>query len=211
MPASKAYSALVFDFDGTLVDSNFLKRDCFLTIAEAHKARKVMEKILKVQGPDRHEIIRKFAERENLSQEDQNMMLAEYNSETRSRISALPPLPGMTRLLSKCQNTGVRCFLSSATPLSELEIILANHPLRQWFESIHGKPASKTDTIDHIIGEYGFDSKQLLVIGDGKDDLESAISRGCDFVAVGMGAENNRHGDNIHSLDELERLIFKHG
>lgn len=203
--------ALVFDFDGTLVESNAIKRDCFFEVAGGECDREWLDGVLEQCGRDRYSIICEITQKMGLATEAYDGMLDKYNSITRARISSLPPIKGVMGLLKRCRDADIECFISSATPLTELDIILAKHPLKPWFKSIHGKPSTKLESLEHIIDMHGYDNENVLVVGDGQDDLDSANARGCYFMAVGAGVGENMHNEEVHAYSDLEKRIFDNG
>ncbi len=191
---------LVFDFDGTLVDSNEIKRkafeQCFADYPKYFgaiieycrgnnhtprqiKFRHVFENIL--QQPYTPEI--------------EKEMLDRYASETTEPVMAAAEIPGATRFL---QNVFLKkdIHLLSSTPHPFLEIILEGRGLRKYFKRVQGAPVNKTDWLKEF-------EKEDVFIGDSKEDCRSAKEAGISFVAVG----GELKGETKYWIDNFEKFF----
>lgn len=183
--------ALVFDFDGTLVDSNAIKRRAFATCFAAYpdrleeimaycnghnhihrvvKFRHVFEKILELSYPP----------------ELEKQMLERYAAETTGQVAAAPEIPGATAFL-KAMSARHEIALLSSTPHEFLLPILEKRGLKKYFRAIQGAPVDKKVWLENYVGSREFPKAGVLFFGDSSEDARAAKEAGIPFVGVGMG------------------------
>ena len=107
---------VVFDFDGTLVHSNRIKRDAFLEVAGAFPdGAALMERVLReAAGRDRYWVFGRFVQ--SLPHPaDEAELAARYTRVCQERIAAAPEVAGAGSALTQLRREGKRLFLSSAT------------------------------------------------------------------------------------------------
>ena len=181
-------SALIFDFDGTLVDSNPIKRQAFRRCFEDfpnhlgqildycyannhiprwEKFRYVYEKLLKLPYTDQVE----------------SNLLRRFELETTEQIIAAPALPGAEEFLKRACITHSLGILSS-TPQEILLEILRRRGWVNLFEWIQGAPVHKARWLTRFQLEQGFPGHQVLFFGDTPEDEQSAQESGCSFVRI---------------------------
>lgn len=203
-------AAVVFDFDGTLVDTNHLKREGFLEIAARFpQGHDTMARVHAATTGDRWRVFEAFAAaiRAQAGLElDAAVLAQEYTARVDDRVAAAPEIEGATRLLGSLGELGVPAFLSSATPLSSLGPIVAARGWRSSFQDIFGAPATKEGTIEVILGRLAVPPERLVVVGDGPDDRRSALATGARFLAVGEG-RGRAPGEAVYRLDEILALL----
>ena len=181
--------ALVFDFDGTLVDSNPIKLGafdkCFIDYPQHFEAimaycknnhpvhrhikfRHVFEKILKMP----------------YTPEIEKRMLDLYDLETTQKVIEAPEIPGATKFLDKFA-PGREIAVLSSTPHDTLHTILEKRGLKKYFTKIQGAPVYKTDWLKQFLTEQVFKKDEVLFFGDSADDAQASENVGIPFVAVG--------------------------
>lgn len=194
------YKIIVFDFDGTLVPSNQIKRDCFFSVArEYNNDDRIIEKILDHYKGDRTVIFSKFAEELKLNKSALDNLLLSYSKKTRKAISRLEFYPGAINFIEAAKNLGILTILSSATPHKEINLIASDLKIQILFEKILGGPEPKESRLKKIQCEYNCKFQEILVIGDGEDDYLSAKNTGAHFIPV---------NDAIHFSENHKKLNF---
>lgn len=211
----------VFDFDGTLVDSNAIKRRAFFEVlADLDPQGIRVEAVLNAHpGADRHALTREIAR----ALETQGLLpggrpasawarewAEAYTRLCEREISECAEIPGARAALDWLQARGVDLFLSSSTPTQPLRRLVALRSLSGYFRAIHGAPGSKLEALHAIREQDGVEAAQMLVVGDGEDDRSAALAFGCPFVAVVRGAADRFATAprwQVRSLDELPDVI----
>jgi phosphoglycolate phosphatase len=177
---------LVFDFDGTLVDSNGLKRQAFRTVAdELPGAAMHLERLLEPPvGGDRTWLLTELAARAG-QPGMAGALLEKYETLTRSAILARLKSGWAAAFLGYVTAAGHRAYVSSATPRAALVAILERADLSRHFAGIYGGFGEKTENLRRILALEA--AASATVVGDGADDLASAKACGCGYVRVDDG------------------------
>jgi phosphoglycolate phosphatase len=199
-------STVVFDFDGTLVDSNAIKRLGFFDVVAAHAdGEAVMADVLARVVGDRRAIFAAYArQRGNPSADDVEALVQAYSRRVDERVAAAPEMPGAEALLAKLRQHGVRVVLSSATPVDSLRRIVEQRGWLRHFDEVLGHPSRKVDSLRRLL-QRG--ATNIAVVGDGEDDRDSAAAVGCSFFAVGE-ARGGLAGEPVFTLPELSAVLL---
>lgn len=184
----------IFDFDGTLVDSNAIKQDCFFEVAQhLPGARKHLIDILSDPGAgDRYAVFAKLAEHyadHPDHKADAGILAEQYTQSCELRVTHAPAINGAQSLLDTLHKSGLHLAISSATPQPTLQRIVTARGMAEYFSDILGKPDEKTAHIDHVRGQLDVDASKLVYIGDSEIDQQSARARGCRFIGVGKDTD----------------------
>jgi len=203
---------VAFDFDGTLVDSNDIKRGGFDRIAEAHPPHGpgVMAGVLAHMDGDRRTILRTYAERmaRHRYSLDGDALTGTYTRLVDREVAAAEEMPGALPLLRSLRGRGLRVYVNSATPGRSLLSILERRGWSELFDGVYGLPESKAENLRSILVREELRPTELLVVGDGVDDERAAKRVGCVFIPVGSGSFAVSRPEPITvSLGEVEELI----
>ena len=183
--------AVVFDFDGTLVDSNQLKIDAFYTLFEGiEDSRRVVAQVLaehreKPRGVIIRYILEQLEESGNI--EDRVEVLSkQYGQLVYDGVKRCPPMVGAEGLI-KSLYAHCALYVSSGTPHEPLSNLIDDRGWACYFQGIYGYPTRKPDAIESIMTLESVGSDQVLVVGDGESDQSAAMETGTHFFAVGRG------------------------
>lgn len=176
---------IVWDFDGTLVLSNGIKRDGFLVLAdEVPGGRAAMEDILAAPPGDRTAILAAFATRFG---GDPAGLVRRYSAWCEGQILVCPERPGAGLVLARARAAGLRQHINSATPTQPLRTVVRRRYGDGVFDGIRGGHGAKVANLLAIMAEEGLDPAQVAMIGDGEDDRAAAREVGCRFFGVADG------------------------
>jgi phosphoglycolate phosphatase len=182
--------AIVFDFDGTLIDSNRLKYDAYFMLfpADDHHARIIRAVLSEIFEQSRfvilEEILRRLGAREEGPLKREVSKLAErYNEIVVAGAKTCPAKPGAEEALKKFAPV-YGLYVSSTTPDASLKEILQFRNWDSYFRAVFGYPHEKSETLQRIIALERVKSAQVLVVGDGESDRKSAVDNGCPFLRV---------------------------
>ncbi|MBF0284865.1 MAG: HAD family hydrolase [Magnetococcales bacterium] len=177
---------VVFDFDGTLVDSNRIKIQAMpqaaATVAGGEAAWG--EVMRQGQATDRYDIYRRVAQRLGLDEAAGAAMAEVYTRICHQAIAAAPEIPGAEALLLWLKERGIPCHINSATPHEPLLEVVEARGWRDHFAGVWGGPESKEEILRRILALEGIAPEALLMVGDGIDDHRAAQEIGCPFVGL---------------------------
>jgi phosphoglycolate phosphatase-like HAD superfamily hydrolase len=194
---------VVFDFDGTLVDSNHIKHQSFIEIAKAFdNGASLMEAILMRENTgDRYWVFREFASA--LPVKVDAMVLADrYTQFCENRIVNAPEIAGVSSALDRLSKDGKLLYVNSATPTEPLAKLICLRGMERWFNGIYGAPNSKSENLIAIMKQCGAQTQEMLMVGDSESDRMAAENIRCHFVGV-RNKENNFQECPRHLIDDL--------
>jgi len=202
---------VVFDFDGTLVKSNEIKRRVFYEVTEdIVDAVPVLDELFSVpDSGDRYNIFDLLIKNLKLVQEvgvNASYLSSLYTKICEHRISEAPEVCGAFNALRELKKIKVKMFVSSATPTNTLQRIIGMRGWSELFDGIMGSPDSKEDHLKSILFSNNYSLSEVVYIGDSEVDQKAALLIGCKFI--GIGKNWNRFDSRpLVLLDTLEKLI----
>jgi phosphoglycolate phosphatase-like HAD superfamily hydrolase len=206
---------VVFDLDGTLIDSNSIKHDVFFSLAKRDLGGEDrIGRVLRTVQGDRHAIWSAYIrERDGgeASAADILRAVQAYSAIVDDAVAAAPEMPGASVLLSRLRQAGLLLAVSSATPRENLMTILAQRDWLERFNAVAGWPTTKVETLRSLMRNYRMLPNQLAVVGDGEDDCASAQAIGCKFFSVGEGRGRPPEGRMYRLCDVGEEIIGQLG
>ena len=185
------FEAVVFDFDGTLIQSADAKRDAFFQLfPDEPRYREVVAGVLD-EDPDgsRHDVIPRMIER--LSERALDLPVGHNETD---RIGAYAQAVFAAQAASdECPKAGEilealhgRCalYVSSNTPEVDLVTLVGRRGWNRFFDGIFGHPRDKIGTLAEIVRKHGGDPARVAVVGDGESDEQAAAAIGCPFFRI---------------------------
>ena len=186
--------AIVFDFDGVILDSVDIKTKAFARLFEEHGPdvqRQVVEHHLAHGGVSR---FRKFAHiyehilRRPMPEGESERLGERFSDLVFDEVVKAAWIPGAPEFLEK-NHARYRCFVASGTPQEELARIVHLRDLEKYFTGVFGTPATKEQITRRIFAEHGLESSEVVFIGDAMTDFDAA--RVCEVGFVGIAADGN--------------------
>jgi len=181
---------VVFDFDGTLVKSNEIKRRTFYEVTKnLVDADILLDKILSYpDSGDRYDIFDTLIIELKLDREvfvSASKLSDSYTKICEYEISRAPEINGAVKTIKELRSLGVKIFISSATPEITLQKII---DMRGWKDMINmalGSPDSKIDHLQTILTKNKYSISEVVYVGDSEIDRDAALLVGCRFVGIG--------------------------
>jgi phosphoglycolate phosphatase-like HAD superfamily hydrolase len=209
---------VAFDFDGTLVRSNAIKRRSFYGIvADIPRAGGILDDLFAAgfEG-NRHDVFlelskRLFPERTPQMHRQEGARLATaYGDLCRKCIATCEEVPGAETALKTLDQHGITTFIVSATPENDLQPIVRDRGYDQFLTAVFGGPTDKTKHLNNILAIQGITASELVMVGDGVDDQSAAKSVQCRFIGIGNSGNATLHEAEcmINDLCSLPRLIL---
>ena len=181
------FDAIVFDFDGVLVESVDVKTRAFAALYAEYGAdieQRVTAHHLAHSGISRYVKFRHY--HENFLGIHYDGAIGEQLSARFSRlvvdaIVAAPYVTGAQEFLNT-HHRRLPLFVASGTPDEELHEIVQRRGMRHYFESVHGSPATKGDILKGVIRRCNLVPARVLMLGDATADLDGAREAGAAFI-----------------------------
>jgi phosphoglycolate phosphatase len=201
---AKRFELIVFDWDGTLLDSAGAIVACIqAAAADIGIMPPSEERARHVIGLGLHEALR-YALPE--LEPDRHPELADrYRHHYLSRDHELPLFHGVAALVADLAANGYLLAVATGKSRKGLDRAFATSGLRDYFhasrcaDECHSKPHPQM--LDELMAELGVSPGLTLMIGDTTHDLEMARNAGVGALAVSYGA---------HPRDVLEELSPLH-
>lgn len=185
----KNIKVIVFDFDGTLIESQKMKLQAFYDLFPKDQcAPDVITDVLKKMPEEsRYVIISSVLTRityDPAHLENEVMRLArKYDHLVVRGAKSCREIPGASELLEAAHGKH-HLYLNSNTPTESLRTIVRYRGWHSYFKEIYGYPYGKEAALRNIINREKVDPKEVIVAGDGQSDQLSAENVGCNFFAV---------------------------
>lgn len=189
--ANSRIAAVVFDFDGVILESADVKTDAFIELYAhhgPHVTSRVREHHLANLGISRFKKFAWIAENvlgQPLSDAESVALGEQFSALALEKVLAAPFVDGADiALATLCEaGRGLPLFVASGTPHDELQMIVDRRGLRSSFREVHGAPREKPEILRDLMARLGLTADQVLFIGDGMSDYKAACAAGCHFLA----------------------------
>ncbi|MFS8612526.1 MAG: pyrophosphatase PpaX [Planifilum fulgidum] len=192
------YETVLFDLDGTLIDTNDLILASYEYTLSRHCPGKFSrEEILSCLGEPLHDTMRR------LDPEKWEAMVQTYREHNLACHDDWVKLfPGVPEVLEKLHRAGVALGVVSNKQRITVEKGLSLFGLDQWMKTVvcygeAGRPKPHPDPILRAMEAVGADPDRTLMVGDSRFDLLAARRAGVDAAAVAW---------SWHGRDELLSL-----
>jgi beta-phosphoglucomutase-like phosphatase (HAD superfamily) len=180
--------AIIFDFDGVLVESISVKTKAFGELYASY-GKDVVQQVetyhLCQAGVSRFDKFRYF-QTEILGEppldDDQVADLAaKFSDLVVDQVVSAPMVRGAQEFLDSCLGR-LSMFVVSGTPTAELGEILERRDLRDYFAAYWGSPAGKKENIADLLQEHELSAGRCIMIGDAIADYAGAESNAVRFL-----------------------------
>lgn len=205
------FDAVVFDFDGVLVESLDVKTRAFATLFRQY-GKKIVEKVVAYHvansGISRHIKFQYY--HETLLGIPYNQAIGEQLSKSFSKITLdavanSPYVTGAREFLEEFHRQ-LPLFVASGTPQEELREILRLRGMQDFFKAAYGSPASKSSIILDIVRRHNLTPARLLMIGDATADYIGACEAGASFIGRVIHNTDSPFPANVTTIPDLTKL-----
>lgn len=209
--------AIIFDFDGVIVESAGIKTKAFKKLFELEYPEKV-DTI--VDYHKRNMGISRFVKFRHIYENILKLPLTSAQEEKLGRtfseiifdeIIWAPFVRGAKEFIVRNQRK-YAMFIVSGTPSGELQDILECRKIKNLFKEIHGTPQLKPDIICGILKRHSWRKEEVAFVGDAESDMRAAEVTGVHFIARTL-PENSQNIQGciweIPDLVDLDAVIDK--
>jgi phosphoglycolate phosphatase len=188
---SKRYDLIVFDWDGTVMDSTAVIagsiqaacRDLGLNIPDDETARHViglgLDQALRYAVPDMPEAMRPD-------------LVERYRHHFLAQDQAIPLFEGARETIAELHDAGYRLGVATGKSSAGLNRAMESTGMKNYFHATRtaDQALSKPDPamLLELMDELGASAERTLMVGDTTHDVQMAQNAKVDVVAVGYGA-----------------------
>lgn len=209
--------AVLFDFDGVIVESAGIKTEGFRLLFEKEfpcHIEKIVEYHTLNMGISRYvkfKFIYKNILKLPLPESEERTLGNRFSQIVLEQTIQAPYVPGAIEFFKQHRNSYL-FFVVSGTPQSELDYIISKRGLKGYFNEVRGSPLSKERSISELLFLYGLKCEEAVFVGDAQNDMDAAKLARIQFIAREGCAGNNFSGykhkiENLLQLkDEISRI-----
>lgn len=220
--------AVVFDYDGTLADSNAIKRDAYARIfldavgdeVEQAAVHAVVESVVAARPKDDRcgvigGVLDAFAAAGFGPQHDSAARAAavtdyamRYNRICEDGAATCPEMPGAKVMLARLAKDR-SLHVNTGTPVESITRVLRRRGWDRFFTSVYGAEDGKAKALHHIMAERDLTPNEIVMVGDDEADLEGACAVGCRMIGYANSTSQLRSAPDhiIERLDALDAVL----
>ena len=213
--------AVVFDFDGVLVESVDVKTQAFAALFAEHGeqiVRQVVAYHLANGGISRVQKFKHYYERflgQPLSTETLQHLCERFRELVLDQVLRADFVSGVPAVLESIHRSGHLMFIASGTPEEELRHIVEKRGLAGLFHGVYGSPVCKPELLRKIESSNGLHSREMVFIGDSLTDFAAAQAANTHFIArlsPGSTVDWNLYSvPVVANLEELQEILSGQG
>ena len=214
------FDAVLFDFDGTVADTGEGVFLCVRYAIDAHGLEQPSdEDIRKFIGPPM--IVSYHTLYPQLNDDEVQSLMQSYREKyAEVGLYKYKLYDGITELLKKLNENGIKTAVASSKPQEALENIIKVSGIDKYFDCIVGADRNYTDSdkatiVEEAIKRTGVTDKSLvLMVGDRKYDIVGAHKAGIACAAVLFGYGSQEEFDEyqadyiVNSFKEVEKIVL---
>jgi HAD superfamily hydrolase (TIGR01549 family) len=207
--------AIIFDFDGVLVESMDIKARAFAHLFRDYpgKVEEIVKFHMRHGGMPRFEKFERIYKEmlhQDLSEDKKRELGREFSAFVYREVVACPFVKGAREFLDR-YNKVYRMFVVSGTPDEEIKAIVKERGLDGYFVEVLGSPLKKAVHNSNILKGHVLKSEEAVFVGDSIDDWEGANAAGIGFI--GRLVDGNSFAglkvkaliEDLNGLDDLVR------
>jgi len=208
--------ALIFDFDGTILDTESPTFDAWQRVYDAHGQVLTFHEYSAAIGSDYNAFDPRRTLEERCGQRlDWERLDAERRSACLEVISSQSPLPGICRLLEEARDLKLRCAIASSSPSEWVRGHLDRIGLLNWFDFIscaeNGCPPKPSPEVYlRALAGLSVSPAEALAIEDSPNGVLATQRAGIRCVIVpNQLTRKMRFPDQVKPLASLDQFSLK--
>lgn len=214
----RTWSAVLFDLDGTIVDSEAeITRSLSHTFSSMGVPVPDAETLRSYVGPPLLDSLRMTA---GFTDADAWEALNVYRDHYDLHLLNSPVFPGVAGVLERLHAAGLPIALATSKPESMARAVLEHNDLAQYFTVIAGasedeERSTKADVVREALQRLdaqGIDTTEAVMVGDRGYDTLGALANGVPTIMVEWGYGSPAEAGDalavVHSADQLRSLLL---
>ena len=202
---------IIFDFDGVICDSVHIKTDAFYDMYLPYGediANRVKAYHLENGGVSRFEKFKYFEKNflhKEITEERLLVLSNQFSKIVMQKIIKLPIVENIYSFLEK-EYQNYNCFIVSATPHEEINLIAKEKHIDRYFKEICGSPKNKVTWVQELLKIYNLQEKETLFIGDAQTDIDAAKATHLHFLLRKTEENSNLQNKLNNCFDDTTQL-----
>jgi len=208
-----SWEAIIFDFDGVVVESGDIKTQAFVNLYRDHGdtvAAAVARYHCLNGGLSRYHKFRYFQQyllkKPPLTRHEEQLLDRRFSELVVEAVIASEAVPGAIELIRR-EAARIPLFIASGTPEVELNIIVKRRGLASYFTAVRGSPAPKQMLVADILTTHALAPDRVLMIGDALADYQSAQLNKIAFLGRVRPGDDNPFPADVKVLPDLSPLL----
>jgi phosphoglycolate phosphatase len=175
--------SVIFDFDGTIADTLPIAIECAESVLG--DLGLTDEKIKRYKNMTVRQLINEL----DVPYHRIPKYVVIARSFIKQNIPKITVFQGLTEVIKQLHDSGYRLYIVSSNSVENINTILSNNELNQYFESIVGGVGvfGKTIALKSTIKKYKIDKKTCIYIGDEVRDIKASNKVGLSIISVTWG------------------------
>ena len=175
--------SVIFDFDGTIADTLPIAIECAESVLG--DLGLTDEKINRYKNMTVRQLINEL----DVPYHRIPKYVVIARSFIKQNIPKITVFQGLTEVIKQLHDSGYRLYVVSSNSVENINTILSNNELNQYFESIVGGVGvfGKTIALKSTIKKYKIDKKTCIYIGDEVRDIKASNKVGLPIISVTWG------------------------
>ena len=205
---------IICDYDGTIADSVNIKTEAFAELYRSY-GEEVEKNVVKyhlahggVSRFDKFKYFHKEFLNLELSESEIRDLAKKFSKLVIDKVVNAPYITGAFEFITHNYNL-FDMFISTATPIDEINEILKRKNLTKYFKDIKGSPESKIDHVQQIITQNNYLRNESVFIGDSDSDKEAATQNGVIFIKVNDRKKSNNEDFIIKDFLSFNNILFR--
>jgi phosphoglycolate phosphatase-like HAD superfamily hydrolase len=207
------WEAIIFDFDGVVVESGDIKTQAFVNLYRDH-GDAIMAAVAQYHcsngGMSRYHKFRYFQQhllkKPPLTLAEEQLLDQRFSELVVEAVIASEAVPGATELIRR-EAVRIPLFIASGTPEAELNTIVERRGLASYFTAVRGSPAPKQALVADILTTHALARDRVLMIGDALADYQSAQLNKIAFLGRVRPGDENPFPADVDVLPDLSPLL----
>ncbi|VVB79443.1 Phosphoglycolate phosphatase [uncultured archaeon] len=208
---------IIFDLDGTLINSLPYHTLAFLKVAELHGVKVPYKYVHSLMGKNSEQIFTHLKKEYGLKGDFSKLRIERRKIYDKILGKKDLSIPGVLRTLQYFKNKKIKFVLATGSSYSSY-VRSTTKQFRKMFtlastvdDVKHGKPSP--EQMLYVIKKMKVKKQEVLAVGDSIYDAQAAKSAGVEFVGVKTGFEKGkplkryRHLAILNSVNEFQKIL----
>ncbi len=203
--------AIIFDFDGVILESASIKTDAFAEMVKAYPSeigKKFVEFHLAHMGISRKVKFQYLIEDllgESCTEDKLDTLGQKFSEIVHSKILAAPFVSGVREFLESSYKK-LFFYIASGTPQEEMRQIIVERGIEKFFAAVYGSPAKKEEIVEHMMQAQGYRKEDVLFVGVADTDIFAARALRIHFVGRSTSENVEAFREVKDKIDDLRQL-----